>query len=177
MKETKNEDYWNGKKKLWVWFPQDGAEDLKLSELMVFCYRVYQDEYNETPSVLKVCRATGLSKQTITNADRRLIGLNLLESDRVVKRPPPGYFQTKRPETIASLGCRHWRHHYTHWELLVRDPKTAQGRMSHLQAALMSFLWHCRKTGFQPREGWSVAYLAAVLRCKWETARDALISA
>ena len=126
-------------------------------------------------SIVQSLNPTGLSKQAITNADHRLIELGLLESDRVVVKPPSGWFQQKRPDTIETLKTRHWRHHYTHWELMVRDPKTAQGRMTHLQSAAISFLWHCRNTDFEPRNGWSVAYLAAVLRCKWETARDALL--
>ena len=66
-------------------FPQPDAQDMKLAEMMVLAYRVYQDEYDETPSILRICRATGLSKSTIAHADKRLIGLGLLESD------PPAY--------------------------------------------------------------------------------------
>ena len=64
-KRNQDHDYWTGKKKLWMWFLQPDVGDVKLSELMTFAYRVYQDEYDETPSILKVCRATGLSKQAI----------------------------------------------------------------------------------------------------------------
>jgi hypothetical protein len=174
MAQAENHDHWSRKKTIWMWFPEVGGNQLKLSEILVYCYRVYQDEYGETPPVLKICRATGLSKEAVTNADHRLIRAALLESDRTVKAPQPGWFQMKRPDSIKAMGGRHWRHHYTHWEMLVRDPKTAQYVLTHLQAAVIGFLWHCRKTNFQPREGWSIAYLSAVLRCKWETARDAL---
>jgi Mn-dependent DtxR family transcriptional regulator len=174
MQSDDQKDPWAGKKKIWMWFPDIGAAQLKLSEVLVYCYRVYQDEYDQTPPVLKICKATGLSKQAITGADQRLIRAALLETDRTVKPPPSGWFQTKRADTIKGMQGRHWRHRYTHWEMLVRNPKTAQHLITHLQTALLSFLWHCRKTNFQPREGWSVAYLATVLRCKWESARDAL---
>ena len=164
-------DVWKGKKKLWMWFPQPESGDLKLAELMVLAYRAYQDEYGEEPSIKKVCQATGVSGQTVMKADRRLINLGLLSPERVMNQPPSGWFQTKQQRD----GSKHWRHHYTHWELMVRDPATAHGRLSHLQAALLSFLWHCRQTNFQPRDGWSVSYLSKVLKCKWQTARDGLL--
>lgn len=174
MGQDGDHDPWVAKKKVWMWFPEVGAKTLRLSDILVYCYRAYQDEYDETPSNLKVCKATGLSKQAIINADQRLIAAGLLETDRRAKEPPPGWFQIKRPETLKGMMPRHWRHRHTHWDMLIRNPKTAHHVLTHLQAAVVSFLWHCRRTNFEPREGWSISYLSTVLHCKWDTAREAL---
>ena len=170
------QDTWSGKKKIWMWFPGP-SNQLKLSGIAVYCYRVYQDEYDDIPSILKICKATGLSKTAITNADRTLIEHGLIQSDRVVNKPPEGWFQKKRPETIEKLKAkgRHWRHYYTSWELFIKSPQTTKDKLTYAQAALLSYMWHCFGTDFQPRHGWSISYLATVLKCKWETIKDALL--
>ena len=159
------------KRKLWLWFSTP-TSPLKLSAMMVYGYRVYQSEYETiVPRVRKVAKATGLSKATITNADQQLLDVGLLDSDRCVIQPPEGWFVQKKKETIAKLGDRHWRHRYSNWELYIRHPNS---QITHVQAALLSLLWHCFATNFEPREGWSVSYLATILRCRWETVREAL---
>ena len=168
--------YWGSKKKVRMFFAGEAAA-LRLSSLVVYAYRVYQDEYNETPDKAKICRATGLSIVAINSADQELLEHGLIESDRTVKRPPEGWFGMKRPDTIDKLTekGRHWRHYYTTWDLFVRDPKTAHGRMTHAQAAIISYIWHCYGTSYEPQHGWSISYLAKLLKCKWDTAKDALL--
>ncbi len=159
------------KRKLWLWFSTPNTP-LKLSAMMVYGYRVYQSEYEAAvPRIRKIAKATGLSKQTIATADQQLLDVGLLDSDRCVIQPPDGWFLKKKNETIAKLGDRHWRHGYTNWELYIRHPNS---QITHVQAALLSLLWHCFATNYEPREGWSVAYLATILRCRWETVREAL---
>jgi hypothetical protein len=168
--------YWGNKKKVRMFFPGEAAT-VRLSSLVVYAYRTYQDEYGETPSKLKVCHATGLSIAAINSADQQLLEHGLIESDRTVKRPPAEWFGMKRPDTVDKLTQKstHWRHYYTTWDLFVRDPKAAHGRMTHAQAAIMSYIWHCYGTSYEPHHGWSISYVAKVLKCKWDTAKDALL--
>ena len=39
----------------------------------------------------------------------------------------------------------------------------------------MSYIWHAFGTNYEPQHGWSISYLAKVLKCKWDTAKDALL--
>ena len=69
----------------------------------------------------------------------------------------------------ANRDGDHWFKRLQYWVCYVRRPDAA---LTHIQTALLSFLWHCHATGFHPH--FSCAYLATVLCVHRETIADAL---
>jgi len=144
---------------------------IKVSDLAVYCYRAYRDEWEKIPSIRKVSEGTGLSKNTVTAADKRLQNLGLLSADLTVNPPDNGLFVS-----VSGYSGKHWRCDYAYWHLYVRNPKTAEGRVSYIQMALFSYLFHCQETGSKYKHRWSVSYLASVLRCSRNSVTEALES-
>jgi hypothetical protein len=150
-----------GKKQLWLLCPRQAG--LTHSELLVYSYRAWQDAWHEQPAVLKVVKATGLSRNTVRRADRQLQQRGLLGGDHAVPEPPEGAF------VPANRDGDHWSKRLQYWVCYVRRPDAA---LTHVQTALLSFLWHCHATGFHPH--FSCAYLATVLCVYRETVAEAL---
>jgi hypothetical protein len=82
------------KKRLWMWLSTKETP-LKLSVVMVYAYRAYQDEYMGTPSISKICKATGLSKTAIQTADQALLAAGLLDADHGVVKERRWYIAGK----------------------------------------------------------------------------------
>src|SRR5208282_2554673 len=160
MSSTHNEVF-ASKKQLWLLCPKQA--DLTHSELLVYSYRAWQDTWQEKPAILKVVKATGLSRNTVRKADRRLQTLGLMDNDHTIHEPPEGAFMP------ANRDGDHWFKRLQYWVCYVRRPDAA---LTHIQTALLSFLWHCHATGFHPH--FSCAYLATVLCVHRETMADAL---
>jgi hypothetical protein len=131
---------------------------LSLSELVVYSYRAYQDEYARQPLHRKqVARAVGLSADTVSRADQELMRLGLLDGGLRPQRPREDLFRRKG----ESDGMRHWRHSLLSWTLFVRSAKCG---LSPLSMAVWSYVVHCAQTHWQPRGGFGASYLATVLR-------------
>jgi DNA-binding transcriptional MocR family regulator len=143
--------------------------DIKISDLGIYCYRAYRDEWERVPGIRKMSEGTGLSKDTVEAADQRLQEMGLLNADLTVNPPPEGLFVK-----VTSLSGKHWRHRYGYWYLYVRNPRTANGIVSYLQIALFSYLYHCEQTGSKDKRRWTVSYLASVLRCSRNTVTQGL---
>jgi len=156
-----NDGTFAGKKQLWLLCPREAR--LTHSELLVYSYRAWQDAWHEQPAVLKVVKAMGLSRNTVRKADRRLQQRGLLGSDHAVPEPPEGAF------VPADRDGDHWFKRLQYWVCYVRRPDAA---LTHVQTALLSFLWHCHATDFHPH--FSCAYLATVLCVYRETVAEAL---
>jgi DNA-binding transcriptional regulator YhcF (GntR family) len=156
-----NDGIFAGKKQLWLLCPRQAR--LTHSELLVYSYRAWQDAWHEQPAVLKVVKATGLSRNTVRRADRRLQQQGLLGSDHAVPEPPEGAF------VPADRDGDHWFQRLQYWVCYVRRLDAA---LTHVQTALLSFLWHCHATDFHPH--FSCAYLATVLCVYRETVAEAL---
>ena len=110
----------NGKKFIRMFTTQKDT-DIKVSDLAVYCYRAYRDEWEKIPSIRKVSEGTGLSKNTVNAADERLQSLGLLNADLTVNRPDSGLFVP-----VSGYSGKHWRCDYAYWHLYVRNPKTAE---------------------------------------------------
>ena len=134
------------------------AVHLSLSELVVFSYRAYQDEYvQQAPHRKQVARAVGLSADTVLRADQELMRLGLLDGNLRARKPTDDLFRRKRKPD----GTRHWRHGILSWTLFIRSPKCG---LSPLSMAVWSYVAHCAATHWQPRGGLGASYLAVILR-------------
>ena len=134
------------------------AVRLSLSELVVFSYRAYQDEFaQQAPHRKQVGRAVGLSADTVSRADQELMRLGLLDGNLRARQPAEDLFRRRRKPD----GTRHWRHALLSWTLFVRSSKCG---LSPLGMAVWAYVVHCAETRWQPRGGLGASYLAAVLR-------------
>jgi hypothetical protein len=94
-----------------------------------------------------------------------LAGLGLLDSEQQPLPPPKGFFRKKKlPSTEA-----HWHHAYQYWKMPIRRPND---HISHIQWALLMYLYHCADVNFRPRT--SASYLAAVLHVGRTTILDSV---
>jgi hypothetical protein len=150
-------------------FTAEKETQIKISDLSVYCYRAYRDEWQVISTIRQVSEGTGLSKDAVEASDARLLGIGLLNADRTVNRPGDGLFVP-----VRQAGAQHWRHNYGYWYLYVRDPRTAHGRVSYIQMAVFSYLYHCQQTGSTNKRRWTVSYLASVLRCSRNTVTEGL---
>ena len=133
------------------------AVHLSLSELVVYSYRAFQDEYDHAPHRKQVARAVGLSADTVSRADRELKRLGLLDGDLRARQPGADLFRRKQ----ESDETRHWRHSLLSWTLFVRSSKCG---LSPLSMAVWSYVVHCAETHWHPRGGLGASYLATILR-------------
>jgi DNA-binding transcriptional regulator YhcF (GntR family) len=142
---------------------------LKLSEVLVYSYQVYQDVFGSIPTGRQIARATGLRATTVALVIKRLESFGLI-SEHKVQAPPDTWFRSRKNDEP-----KHWRDGFAYWRYLVRKPACG---LSPLESALYSFLAHANGNfggkRWRPRQGWSEAYLSRVLRCNRETIRTAL---
>ena len=137
------------------------------SELVVYSYLAYQDVYSDFPPAMRIVRATGLARNTVKAAVAHLGELGLIQ-DQQVQEPFPGWFATARRREGS-----HWRDSLAYWRLLVRDPSS---ELTPIQAGLICYLWHCSRTNYAPRKGWSIRLLSILFRAKWDTIKSALVA-
>lgn len=155
-----------GKKYIQMFQPTKECR-LSWSELVVYSYLAYQDVYGDFPPTMQIVRATGLARGTVKGAVSHLGGLGLIQ-DQQVKPPFPGWFATAKRKD-----GNHWRNSLAYWRLLVRDPSS---ELTPIQAGLICYLWHCSRTNYAPRNGWSIRLLAILFRAKWDTIKSALVA-
>jgi hypothetical protein len=155
----------NGKKYIQIFQPTKECR-LSWSELVVYSYLAYQDVYGDFPSAMRIVRATGLARNTVKAAVTHLGELGLIQ-DQQVQKPFPGWFATAKRKAAS-----HWRDSLAYWRLLVRDPSS---ELTPIQAGLICFLWHCSRTSYVPRKGWSIRLLSILFRAKWATIKSALV--
>ncbi len=142
---------------------------LTLTQLVVYSYHAYQDEYKRQPDKKLVGAALGLSYRTIQRADQELTSIGLLDCNLIPNPPPLGYFQAcQRQDTT-----KHWRHSLTSWDLFIRSKDCG---LSPLSVAVWSFVTHCVMTRWQPRDGLGASYLAHVLFAGRQTIQEILTS-
>ena len=154
-----------GKKYVKVFQPSKACR-LSWSELVVYSYLAYQDAYGEFPPAMRVVRATGLARNTVKAAISRLAELGLVQ-DQHVQAPFPGWFAAAKRRDGS-----HWRDSLAYWHLLVRAPSS---ELTSIQAGLLCYLWHCSRTNYAPRNGWSIRLLSILFRAKRETIKAALV--
>ena len=134
------------------------AAHLSHSELVVYSYRVYQDEFSQqSPHRKQVGRVVGLSADTVSRADQELMRLGLLDCNLRAQKPADGQFRHKRDQDPA----RHWRHSLLSWTLFVRSSSCG---LSPLSMAVWSYVVHCAETRWHPRGGFGASYLATIVR-------------
>lgn len=143
---------------------------ISFKAVVVYSYLAYQDQFvkergADPPSEEKIVKAVGLSVRSVRDAMRELAGLGLLDTDRQPVAPPSGFFRKKKLPAPAS----HWHHAYQYWRMPVRKPND---HISHLQWALLNYLYHCADAKFQPRT--SASYLASVLHVGRTTIIDSV---
>ena len=139
---------------------------LSLSELVVFSYRAYQDEYAEqAPHRKQVAKAVGLSYNTVGRADDELMRQGLLDCNLKAHPPAQNAFRRKRKPEEG----KHWRHDLLSWSMYVRS---RTGDISLLETAVWSYAVHCAETGWHGRIG--VSYLSAVLRANRQALQKVL---
>ena len=139
---------------------------LRWSELVVYSYLAYQDTYGDVPPAMRVVRGTGLARNTVKAAISRLGELGLIQ-DQQVQQPFGGWFATAKRKDGS-----HWRDSLAYWHLLIRVPSS---ELTPIQAGLLCYLWHCSRTAYAPRKGWSIRLLAILFRAKWDTIKSALV--
>ena len=136
---------------------------------VVYSYLAYQDQMvkelgAEPPSTKKIIKATGLSENAVESAIRELRSGGLIDADGDMAVPPKGSFRPKKkinPE-------HHWHHQYQFWTMPVRKPNEM---VSHIQWALLMFLYHCSDTRYRPMKN-TASYLARVLHAGRTTIID-----
>jgi hypothetical protein len=155
------------KRGAWVFHPLEGCR-LSLSELVVYSYRACQNEYQQqAPSRRQVARGVGMGRDAVARADRALMELGLLDCNVIPQEPPEGWFQKRKDADPA----KHWRHKLTSWTKYVPRPDC---RMSLLTVCVWSYLAHCARTGWTPKNGLGASYLCRVLRAARESVQRVL---
>lgn len=157
------------KKRIWI-FTTEVVCPLRLAELVIYSYLAYQDQYDNFPALRSLCKATGVGFESCQRAISNLEAHGLVVHQEA--RPAPeGWFKKKRSDHIKPAS--HFSSHYTTWTYYVR---ARNAPLTHAAVALYSFLRHCHFTKYTPKEGWTKAYFATLLRCKRETISAALES-
>ena len=160
--------FFEGKKKINI-LMTDTA--MSFGTTVVYSYLAYQDQMvkelgAEPPSTKKIIKATGLSENAVESAIQELRSGGLIDADGDMVVPPKGSFRPKKkinPE-------HHWHHHYQFWTMPVRKPNET---VSHIQWALLMFLYHCSDTRYRPLKN-TASYLARVLHAGRTTIIDSI---
>ena len=152
--EQKNREL-QKKRSVAVFYPLEPAR-LSLGDLVVYSYRVWQDEFQQAPSARQVARAVGMGRSAVMHADRALTTTGLLDGNLIPQEPPEGWFQ--KSETVDPV--RHWRHGYASWTKYVPKPDC---RMSLLTVCCWSYIACCAQSGRTPKHGLGASYLCRVL--------------
>jgi DNA-binding transcriptional regulator YhcF (GntR family) len=161
------------KKTLSVFNPSK-ASPLKYTDLMVYCFRAFQDNYGTIPSCRRIAKNTGLREQTVAEATERLHNHRLLTGDGKVISPCPraDWFiplerlQERFPEGPAFR----W---FQNWTTLIRSP--GMGNPISVPAVLVySLVRHSIFNNWKPSQGWTLAYLAELTATNEKTVGAAL---
>ena len=133
---------------------------LSHSELLVFSFLWYLQQYGTRASNRAIGRRTGLNEETVATVLRKLEALGLYR-DGLAKLPDDkkAWFRTGGKGGLA--GFRNY----------VRSPS---GELTVVQHSVFSYALHCKMQKFRPKSGLTPTYIAKVLGLLVGTVRRAL---
>ncbi|MEZ6142594.1 MAG: hypothetical protein R3B84_18695 [Zavarzinella sp.] len=150
---------------LWVFNPQKQFP-LRNKELLVYSALAHADRREWKPTNTKLAWSTGLNRNSIPQLLKNLYSEGLVLEDRSpVNRPE--YFFTADPKKQVE----HWSQQLRFWKCLVRNQGST---MLVTDQCVLSYIWYGQVTSFEPPKGWSVPYLAHILKLGKRTVRDAI---
>jgi len=147
---------------------------LSYVDLLVYCYRANQDQFDTVPSFRRVAKATGLKEQTVSDATSRLIKFKLLTEECEVFHPcpNPNWFITLDKLKLKNPDGPEFRWRQN-WRTYVRAP----GESNPLTVPcvlIYSVLRHSVLQKWKPLTGWSHEYLALITATNAKTVATAL---
>ncbi len=153
-----------------VWVVCPTSEYLLLwSDLLVYSYLAHQDTFGKKPNEGKIAWGTGLKPDTVKLSLERLEASGLYQDDRPMSKDG-WFYQINEPRQ------QHWYLNLQRWVCLVRsDAVAADCRLSVPEVMVYSYLFHKYLSQWEPRGGWSCAYLAKCLAMDARTVGAALI--
>lgn len=150
---------------LWVFNPKKQFP-LRNKELLVYSALAHADQRDWKPTNTKLAWSTGLNRNSIPQLLKNLYSEGLVLEDRTpVNRPE--YFHSADRKKQAD----HWSQELRFWKCLVRKQGS---KLKDSDQCVLSYVWYSQITGFEPPKGWSVPYLAHILKLGKRTVRDAI---
>ena len=168
-----NDQLHDTKKTLSIFCPSK-ASPLKYTDLLVYCFRAFQDSYRTIPSCRRIAKNTGLREQTVAEATERLHNHGLLTGDGTVISPCPRaeWFVTlERLEERFPEGPNfRW---YQNWTTLIRSPGI-DNPISVPTVLIYSLVRHSILHNWKPSQGWSLGYLGELTATNEKTVSASL---
>ncbi len=168
-----NDQLHDTKKTLSVFNPSKESP-LKYTDLLVYCFRAFQDSYRTVPSCRRIAKNTGLREQTVAEATERLHNHGLLTGEGKVISPCPRaeWFVTleKLQERFPEGPSCRW---FQNWTTFIRSPGI-DNPISVPTVLVYSLVRHSIFHDWKPSQGWSLAYLAELTATNEKTVGAAL---
>lgn len=147
---------------------------LTYADLLVYCFRAYQDAFSTVPAHRRVAKATGLKEETVAKATVRLRDLGLLNGDASVITPCPHLDWFRQLDSLLEkFGDKHFSLWFQNWRCFVRAPG-ADNPLTVPSVMVYSLIRHAAMNNCKPRFGWSHEYIALVTGMTTKTVGSAL---